>query len=229
MNKNPLLQRKNQGKRRLPSYTSYLKRVYDWKEEEHPREPKGTSEGGQFASAGGTVNAYHGTNSENIAKFNLGHAGSSHGSEYGLGFYFTTNHNEATMFGKNVKEYKLHTKRLVNPEHSSDITPEQLSEIAKRFGDVYIKTPEGKRGAEDIIKELNSTPYARSYKEVIDAYLLDLGMYGDADEEMGLDEYRQKVYEIITAVTNINGYEIPRENDEFWYAMFNPDDIEEVK
>lgn len=214
----------------MPSYLSYLKSIFDWDEGEHPRVPKGSSEGGQFTSGGGgTINAYHGTNSENIEKFNLENAGGSHGSEYGLGFYFTTNHNEATMYGKNVKEYKLHTKRLVNPEHYSDISSEQLSEIAKRFSDVYIKTPEGKKGADDIIKELNSTPYKRSYKEVIDTYLLDLGMYGDANDEMSLSEYRQKVYEIISIVTGINGYEIPRENDETWYAMFNPDDIEEVK
>lgn len=174
---------------------------------------------------------YHGTNAnkEEVKKgFKLNSAGSAHGLENGMGFYFTSNIEEAGTFGNNIISAHLDLEHPVNPEASSTIKKEYIDKITESFAEKYIESKEGKEFAYKIAEELKNTPYPRPFREVIDTYLLDLAMYGDKYDDMGIDDYRQEVFYLIEKITGIDGYKMEREDGKMWYVAFNNKRIKQL-
>lgn len=171
-------------------------------------------------AAGYTKHAYHGTPNTEFTVFDKGRIGKGN-DQYGAGFYFATNEDDASHYGTRVIDSYLNISKPINIGDATNLlaydksfTQKQAYEIIKRLPDIYDaeNSPLGDYfdeywdgGAKDwMIREL-----AKSNNTIGD---LDSGLFRD---------YPNELHEAVRDITGYDGIEVDVKGGKFYIAWFD--------
>lgn len=171
-------------------------------------------------AAGYTKHAYHGTPNTEFTVFDKGRIGKGN-DQYGAGFYFATNEDDASHYGTRVIDSYLNISKPINIGNATNLlaydksfTQKQAYEIIKRLPDIYDaeNSPLGDYfdeywdgGAKDwMIREL-----AKSNNTIGD---LDSGLFRD---------YPNELHEAVRDITGYDGIEVDVKGGKFYIAWFD--------